>query len=335
MGINVSIETFMTALSNPDSVLYTRSLHGKHILSSAYYGTVCSEFVSYVFEMPFHIDCQQWPFLPGISEVDSKSLENLKLCDIILDRERHVAIITGINRDERGSVVDITVTESNPPRVISTVFTPTEFREYWLKNNYEVLRYSKTNGITYSPDPFVQLSDDPILPLPDVNSIIMSDYGNKANYLEGETVMLSVFDPTFTDVDVIYNGVKTRFVVEGGKVSFTPDKVGYYKAVAVSGAKESKAVEFCVVNATVTTDKKNYNEGDEVVPSFFCEGEDELRGWVVKTDKYAKYWGYPIDDNGDIPRGAKLPNGKYLVIALYRNKFGVYSSKPHFFDVGK
>lgn len=52
VGIDVSFHTFMTALRNPKSVLYTENInrppyHGDLMGKGAYYGTVCSGFVSY------------------------------------------------------------------------------------------------------------------------------------------------------------------------------------------------------------------------------------------------------------------------------------------------
>ena len=71
-------------------------------------------------------------------------------------------------------------------------------------------------------------------------------------------------------------------------------------------------------------------------PKFTCAAaEDELRGWVVKTDAYAKYWCYPVSGEGVVPAEAALPEGKYLVIGLFRNQYGLYSTHPCFFDVKK
>lgn len=333
IGTNVSIHTFMTALSNPHSVLYTRSLHGKHFLSSAFYGTVCSQFVSYILNMPFHIDCQQWPHLDGISKVNTEVLENLKLCDIINEKSSHIAIITGINRDGNGNVVDITVTESTPPTIITQVFSPKEFREYWINNNYEILRYHKTDKITYTPNPWVHLEGDPEFSKPIPTPALMPDYGDKANYSLGENVTISVFDSEFTSLEVIYGKEKTRYDIINGKVVLTPLRIGYYEIIALSEGKKSDAVCFCVTEASVTTDKKVYCENEYIYPSFFCESNDEHLGWIIKTDSYAKYWGYPISDSGVIPEKTTLPKGKYFIISLYKNKFGVYTSKPYFFDV--
>ena len=52
VGFNISLETFMTAVANPKSVLYTRPQHGKGRNMSSFYGNVCSCMVSYALEMP-------------------------------------------------------------------------------------------------------------------------------------------------------------------------------------------------------------------------------------------------------------------------------------------
>ena len=329
VGVNISLDTYMTAMANPDSVLYTRNLHGRHRLCAAYYGTVCSQFVSYVMDLPFHIDCQQWPYLDGIEIIDPTPLENLRLCDILNKRTQHTAVITGITRDAEGNIVDITVTESTQPRVQSNAFLPQEFVNYWLKNGYEVLRYHKLDRVTYTPSPWVHVEGDPDLEYPVPNAVLMPNYGDKANYLLGETVTLSVFDPAYTAVEIICCEKKTKLPVENGKVSLTPEKTGYYRAIAVSEGKRSEPMDFCIVDAKVATDKTEYSEEDLIRPIFFCaSAEDELQGWVVKTDAYAKYWGYPVSDDGMVPVEASLPEGKYLIIGLYKNAFGVYSTKP-------
>ena len=112
LGNNVSLYTFLTALSSPESVLYRRSLHGKANLSAAFYGTVCSAFASYAFDLPFHIDCQQWAVLPGIEPVSLQPIRNVRLCDVLLFRTRHIAFVTDILRTEDGEPVSITVTEA-------------------------------------------------------------------------------------------------------------------------------------------------------------------------------------------------------------------------------
>ncbi len=327
VGVNVSIHTYMTAMANPSSALYTQNQHERGRLTAAFYGTVCSEFASFVLGFPFHIDCPQFSQMEEMEHIDATALENLQLCDLLNEPKTHTAVITGIDRDEEGKVVSITVTESIPPQVTSNVFLPEEFIGYWLKGGYEVLRYKKLHTVTYTPDPWVQLEGDPAAERPVPNSIILPDYGDKANYRLGESVTLSVFDCAYTKVLLRCNGQELELPVEDGDVTFTPEKAGYYQAVAVNESGESQASEFCVTDAAVTTDKESYENGESIRPAFTCAAGDELTGFMVKTDKSAKYWGY-VADNGVLPDEITLPSGDYYIIAHYRNRFGVYSATP-------
>ena len=329
LGVNVTIETFMTALSNPRSRLYTTPIFEKHRLSAAFYGTVCSEFGSYVLGFPFQIDCGQLSVMEEMEHIDPSLLENLQLCDLLNEPKSHTALITGIDRDENGKVVSVTVTESTPPQIRTKTFLPHEFVGYWLKNGYEVLRYKKLDQVTYTPNPWVHLEGDPELECPVPNPVIMPDYGDKANYRLGETVTLCVLDPRYTEVRVEMDG-KTAMTLplsEEGDAVYCPDTPGYYKAYAVSSEGESQPVEYCVTEADVTTDRTEYKAGDPVCLTFSCAAGDELVGFMVKTDKSAKYWGH-IAENGSLPDAVQLPAGDYYIIGHYRNRFGVYSATP-------
>lgn len=330
IGINVSLETYMTALSNPRSVLYTRTLHGRAPLSSAYYGTVCSEFASYVLDLPFHIDCQQWPFLENIESVVPEPLENLQLCDILNEPTRHTAVITGIDRDEDGRIVQITVTESTLPRIQSCVYSRKEFTEYWLNNGYEVLRDKRLHRVTYTPDPWVHVDGDPAADVPIPNPILMPDLGNRANYLLGEPITISVFDEAYTEIELCKDGEAAYHIkVENGEVILHSASCGFYRATAVSKTEgNSQPIEFCVVDASVRLDKASYRAQEPMEVSCENPSNDRLLGWVIKTDAYAKVWGYLVREDGSLPACTAPNRGKYLIIALYKNAYGVYSSRP-------
>lgn len=328
VGVNVSIHTYMTAMANPKSVLYTQNMHERGRLSAAFYGTVCSEFASYVLGFPFHIDCPQFSEMEEMEHIDATALENLRLCDLLNAPKTHTAVITGIHRDENGKVVGITVTESTLPKVTQTAFLPEEFVAYWLKGGYEVLRYQKLHAVTYTPDPWVPLDGDPELPTPVANPVILPDYGDQANYRLGETVTLSVFDSLYTKVLLRYNGLEWELPVVDGDVTFTPEKAGYYQAIAVSSGSNSQPVDFCVTEAAVTTDRTVYQSGEAVRAAFSCTLDDTLVGWMVKTANDAKYRGYFRAEDGSLATAALLPPGDYYIIAHYRNRFGVYCATP-------
>ena len=138
VGLNVSLETYATAIANPRSVIYTRPQHGLGLSMWNYYGVVCSVFATYVLDLPLRRTCPIWTNFQDSDPVDSGALENLQLCDILLNPTRHVAIITGIERDAEGKVHYITVSEATSPFCISTRFSVQEFLNYWLNDGYSV-----------------------------------------------------------------------------------------------------------------------------------------------------------------------------------------------------
>lgn len=327
VGSNVSLHTYMTAISNPNSVLYQRNQHERGPLCAAFYGAVCSQFASYVLGFPFHIDCPQFSQMEDMEHIDGSQLENLQLCDLLNEPKTHTAVITGIDRNENGKVVRITVTEGTPPQIRSNSFLPEEFVNYWLKDGFEVLRYKKLSSVPYTPDPWVPLEGDPELPRPVPNEVLLPDYGDRANYRLGESVEISVFDSSYTEILLLHNETETLLTVEDGVAAFCPEQPGYYQVFAVSSAGKSQPVEFCVTRAAITTDKDRYSPDETIHLAFSCEAEDELVGFMVKKEKGTKYWGY-VKENGILTDSLQLPEGKYYIIAHYRNPFGVYTATP-------
>ena len=57
VGDNVLFETYLSALANPRSVMYTRSQHGQSRAMSGFYGTVCTSFAAYVYNQPVRFPC--------------------------------------------------------------------------------------------------------------------------------------------------------------------------------------------------------------------------------------------------------------------------------------
>ena len=332
LGQNVSFETFSTAVLNPNSVLYTRTLHARNPLGAAWYGSVCSQFVSYCFDFPFQIDCQQWPFLPGVERIDPTDINALALCDVLNERTHHTALITGIDRDKNGHIQYIHVSEQTPPRAVTTIFTVNEFAAYWLNDGYEILRLPLDTPVSYTPNPYVPLEVED-LPSPRTDYALLPDYGDKANYQRGSEVVFTVFREAG---EVVCNGPDTGCVltVTDHRAVYVPKTPGYYTACAKApNGHLSAPVCFAVTDTSVALEKSVFAPDEPIRPKIVCPADDPCVGWVVKTEKYAKYWGFPIDHNGLVPTKGYLPIGKYLIVAMHRNAYGVYSSAPCFFTV--
>ena len=53
IGFDIYLKTFLAAVENPQSVLYTENLSGKVSNAATYYGKVCSTFTSYALQCAF------------------------------------------------------------------------------------------------------------------------------------------------------------------------------------------------------------------------------------------------------------------------------------------
>lgn len=329
VGFAVSFETFASAVVNPHSVLYTKPQHELGEGMYAYYGTVCSAFASYVFDMPFPMPVRYWPIRPGVRPVDSTELENLQLCDMLVGPD-HIAVITDIRRDENGKVRFVTVSEAVRPFCTVTAFTPAEFRKCWLEAQYKVYRYEKIDEVTYTPSPFIPLEGEPEPEESLINTSLLPDFGNKANYEPGETVELDVLEPNWNEV-VISGADDLHLPITDGKAVFDPVKPGFYTAYCIDGGEQSRSVEFCVTAAELQFDKAVYENGEPVTMRFTVTSEgDEPLGWVVKngTHNLRQRGEFTAEDKaaGEVVLPALEP-GDYFMFSVIRNRFGTYKSK--------
>ena len=331
IGINVSFETFYSALTNPDSVVYTRPITGTGQNVHNHYGIVCSCFVSEVLDFPYRTPCIRIPDLPGIEEVPALPLEGLRLLDIVLHVKKHVAIITDIERDEEGKVRFITVSESVLPLARATRFTPEEFKGYWLDNEFGIYRYAFVDRIPYTPDPFCPIEEDGPLPEAKINRVLMTDYGNKANYRLTEPVVISVFEEGYDTVSLqAPDGTRTEYPVRDGKCTILPGKPGFYKACAVRDGAESDPVEFCVTALLLATDKVTYARGEKMKVRYRNPAGDPVVAWQFnKVSNDRGSGGFYIADpkaEGELELTCPDIEGAAVLYLMAKNAYGVYTS---------
>lgn len=333
IGWNVSPETFVSALHNPNSVLYTRELKNTPgTKANTYYGIVCSMYVSYALDLPYRVVCKDWPDLPTVHPVNIDPLENLRLCDIVLEPKSHIAIVTDILRDADGKIHFIEVSESTLPLVVSNRFTPEEFRRFWLDDGYSIWRYDRIDEVTYTPDPFAPVEGDPEMELPQINKDILPDFGNKANYRVGdEPVELSVLTEGWETIEVTDpNGLVTVYPASD-KLVLQPQQVGVYRACVCRGDVRSDSVEWCMVDIKLSFDGEHHAAGQGVTCRFTnAAAEEEIFFAALNTDSYYVQGGYLLAPEDRAAGTFRLPPiekpGKYIVIVLAKNSFGIYSS---------
>ena len=242
IGENVSFETILSVIANPDSAIYHKDLNG-HGNSWAYFGVVCNGLVRYALNIVPRYPTKRWADVPGmrqIAEAGDFTAEDVQLCDILIEnvKIKHVVLITDILRDETGMIRQIEVSEATRPHCMRRQFDLPEFFEKY--KGYHLWRYDDVDSI-----PMPDAEQDACLRkgVPGL-PVIAVDYGNKANYRKNEDVVISSFAEGENAVEVCCGDqVLETILFQGrGKVTRRFGR-GYY---TVCNKATGDMVEFCV-----------------------------------------------------------------------------------------
>ncbi len=261
VGPNVSFHTFMTAIHNPRSKIYTDRLdkppyHGTNC--RAYYGTVCSGLVSYALGVSY--GSYDFPVSDVFVEVDHNIIDSIRVADVLW-KSGHVALITDVSKDDEGHVIDVEICEAVQNGCKRYTLTNEKFIAL-MKNTFKrIYRYIELyKNVNYTPAPeFVAVLDE--IPIPfTYNDYLCADKGDKACYLENEDVTINIFhDYDYLEVykdDELYSRISST----GTQDIFLQDlPYGDYKASICYGSEHKKSdyTYWKVVNIELTPDRVN------------------------------------------------------------------------------
>ena len=325
IGQNVSFETFLSVIPNPESTLY-QSGHGA--LGRCNYGIVCNGFVRYILGIPYRVNTQQWHTLEGMRMVfpkESYKVEDFKLCDILHafnDGRNHVAMITDIIKDEQGNVVGVEVSEGVAPLSKRETYTPEQYYEKYRP--FALWRYDLLEQI-----PDLDEKDMKVLKngLEKITPKITVDNGKNSNYYVGEEALISVFEENPDVVEVLKEGKVIQEYRTNGR-TFFPCKLsaGYYD---VKLKTQGESVSFCVnapnvrheVNENTITIYANSNDSkSEILYMDFRMAGKEVAGitsYEILTEEEKK--------TGVIVR--QIPKGAENYKIHFQNPYGTWSHR--------
>ena len=194
VGYKISLHTFMTAIKNPKSFLYTKTASGTGNNVRCWYGVTCSTFVGYAYDFDYPIQTYIFPELEGIEEV---AVEDMKLCDAANVKSAtattggHIVIISGIERDADGNIVNVEITEANLKGVQATTMTYASFVSQYINSlGYKIYRNRKLYETSYKPSKYIRLFDDEPGDAV-VYSDICTDWGDRAAIRTDEAITLN------------------------------------------------------------------------------------------------------------------------------------------------
>lgn len=329
VGQEVSFYTFMSAVHNPRSVLYTEDVkkfpyHGENC--GMYYGTVCSMAVNYALGIERPVESKMYESLPYITRVKNQNIDNLYVGDILWSKG-HVVLIIGIERDEERIPKSFAILESAGDTRIKTL-SREAFQTRWEEVGWVALRYLKlAENVNYDPLPFVKNTGDPEIRY-DYNSDLCTSRGDYACFIYGEDVMINVFDTSFDKLRLykdnkLLQEMKVDPLQEDYVFSHLPS--GMYEAKLSSDDMQSNPTFFEIIDEDTTVIHNN----DSYLVSF--NSDNALPEYVVICLRDGNR--EAIIDISDQERieGAMSLKGNYsgyFLKVFYKGKYGRVSNSP-------
>ena len=333
VGNNISFHTFMTAIHNPKSRIYTERIdrspyHGTNC--RAYYGVVCSSLVSYALGLT--------PIFASYDFVDTEEMEELDFSDIdgfhiadVLWKSGHVAIVTDVVRDQNDHTVSIEISEAIHGGCRRFSVSRSSFYNSPATRYRKVLRYKylETNLDFISASEFVTVFDE--IPVPfEYNENICTDKGDKSCYFVGEDVILNLSSSVGT-VEIFKDGVLLSLVdVDTEDIRLTDLDFGSYQARIIDGNKSSAFTSWIMVDKRIVSaaaEWKVYFESTNATPLSisFC-GKNGGRGDSVSETICRRFTEEEITSGYmDISSSRKLSS--YFMI-VFSTEFGNISTTP-------
>ncbi len=304
IGFDISLKTFLAAVQNPHSVVYTENLSGKVKNAACYYGKVCSSFTSYAlgcgiwFRSTHHVP----PHREGVVLVESQSAEGAKVGDVIYTFTKtgcHVELVTAITRDDDGSVTHVRVEESSPPTTKNTNRSTKKFNSHIRPKNRNLYRITDSDAWHGK-----NLAESLLLPnyeedstKPVINRVLLLDRGDWVPYQKGQVVRFNIMDKD-------KQGVKKLVIKRGEVVVEEIDKprkgvtvrmlsdCGDYSAYCVmADGSNSQACEFSVCDLDCNFDAENVSAGKPMELKFTSDNMKVAMVFLSFTENPLQYHG--------------------------------------------
>lgn len=340
IGFDIFLKTFLAAVQNPHSVLYTENLSGDVPNAACYYGKVCSSYTSYA------LQCGIWyvsrlhppPHRNAVKLVEPQSAQAARIGDFIFTPPSpgsHVEIVTEVTKSG-DTVTHVRVEESRPPTTTNRNRSASNFNSHISSRGRKLYRITDLD--TWREDnkaeSFLFPNYDEDVATPTINRVLLLDRGDWVPYFKDQDVKINVMDKDS-------QGVKTLVVTRGGTVveeislsgtgitkrSF-PTCGDYTAHCVMNDGSRSRACEFsvCDLDFSLCVDEVTLNESWDI--EFTSDNMDVIIVHLISDENtYGHYdvWVTEQDrQNGKVAIPADLVQdaGNLQVWLIGENRYG-------------
>ena len=278
IGFDVFLKTFLAAVENPQSVLYTENLKGKVRNAECYYGKVCSSYTSYALQCGiWYVSRLHGPeHRDGIVHVKPQSAQSARVGDVIFTPPAtegggsHIEIITEITHSTDGKVTHVRIEESSPKTTRDTNRSATAFNAHLSARNRKLYRITDLDAWRGDnrAESFLFPNYEEDSATPEINRVLLLDRGDWVPYFTGQPVKFNVMDRDARGVKALVvkrgNKVVETIPLSGrGVVERTFSECGDYTAHCVMNDDSvSTACEFAVCDLDFTVPDKPVTLGE-------------------------------------------------------------------------
>ena len=277
VGSNVSFHTFMTAIHNPRSKIYTDWIdkspyHG--VNCRAYYGTVCSGLVSYALGVSYI--SSDFVVSEEMDEQDIFNPDGFHIADVLW-RSTHVAIVTDVVRDQDERTVSIEITEAIESGCRKYSVPRSSFERRIASSYEKVLRYNHIErNLNYTSVPgFVPVFDEVGVPFK-YNDDICVNKGDQSCYFVGDDVILNILS-SGDFVEIYKDGAFLSTIdIDTEDILLSNLEYGFYQARVFKGDDYSDFTSWVMIDCTVESSKNEMrvyfgSSNSQPISIFFCD----------------------------------------------------------------
>ena len=343
IGFDIYLKTFLAAVENPHSVLYTEDLSGKVSNAAPYYGKVCSSFTSYALQcaLPYRSSHHGTQFRTGVVLVDPQSAQAAEPGDVIYTPPAkpgggsHVELVTAVERNGEG-VTAVRVEDSWPPTTRNLLRKVSDFNSHISSGNRRLYRITDFDAWHEhnKAESFLFPNYDEDSATPAINRVLLLDRGDWAPYDRDQAVKFNVMDRDSQGVQslVIKRGdtVVEKINLHGrGVIERSLSDCGDYTAqCAMSDGSLSQACEFsvCDLDFSLPAEAPTRNKPWDI--KFTARNLNVMAAWLMNPKPpYKRYivWLTDQDHRNEkvtVPAGLVQDKGLVQVWMIGENKYG-------------
>lgn len=257
IGFDIHLKTFLAAVENPRSVLYTTDLRGQRRNSAAFYGTVCSGYTSYALQLAMQIG-SSWHgphHREGIEPAQPQSSQGAQIGDVLWFRG-HVEIVTHVTTAPDGTVTHVRVEDSWPPTTRTKNYTAARFDAYLAQRKatlYRITDHDAWRGENRA-ERYLFPNYKMDAATATINRALLLDLGDWVAYHKNQLVIFNIMDRDNSGVKALVikrEGEPIEHIPLDGQgiVERTFPRSGDYTAHCImKDGTSSQACEFSVCN---------------------------------------------------------------------------------------